>query len=206
MAFGNGYNQNTYMGCIPGNNFCAGFALAAVINEEEVVEEAQVYSPLNIYGALQKHQIGVITGLQNKNDYYNFLFENLTNGTAMTLPSSICNFCYESYGYTTFVSYLKTLKNVFLSIFDSELGLIANKREYNTNVDLINNLNSLSCYTYHLLLIDYRHWVALKKNDSSYLLYDPGTGNEASVDTQYLHGKNISIIISFTNFYEPVEP
>lgn len=195
MAFGNGYNQNTYMGCIPGNNFCAGFALAAVIND---VLKAN-YSPLYIYEELQKHQIGEIKRLPNKNDYYNFLFENLTNGTAMTLPSSICNFCYESYEYTTFVSYLKTLKNVFLSIFDSELGLIANKREYNTNVDLINNLNSLSCYTYHLLLIDYRHWVALKKNGLSFLLYDPGTGNETSVDTQDLHGVNISIIISFTN-------
>lgn len=205
MAFGNGYNQNTYMGCIPGNNFCAGFALAAVINEE-VVEEAQVYSPLNIYGALQKHQIDVIKQLPNKNDYYNFLCANLTNGTAMTLPSSICNFCYESYGYTTFVSYLKSLSSVFDSIFESELGLIANKREYNTNVDLINNLNSINPYTYHLLLINYCHWVALKKIGSSYLLYDPGTGKEASVDIQYLHRQNISIIISFTNFYEPVEP
>lgn len=183
MPFGNGNNQNNtqYTWNFP-NNFCGGFAVHAVLEDKQVNNGKY---PLDIYREIQKGQ--EIDYKKSPNSAA-MLLETLPsgNGTAMSLPSSMCNVLTQ-HGLSVFVGYTNAFStNPFFSgMLNEEVLIIRNIEDCTLPIQLTGFalleelLNRIRAYSYHIILANAgTHWVAIKMASSNqYELYNPADDN-----------------------------
>lgn len=179
MPFGNGNNQNNtqYTWDSP-NNFCGGFAVHAVLEDKQAHEGKY---PLDIYREIQDVQ--KIDFATSPNSAAMLLVTLPSgNGTAMSLPSSMCNVLTQ-HGLSVFVGYTQSFQNnkSFQGMFDEEVKKIRNNGGCTLPISqtgftsLRELLDAIRTYTYHIVLANGgTHWVAIKKTPpNQYELYNP---------------------------------
>lgn len=173
MAFGNGNDQNnsSYTWTYP-NNFCGGFAVHAVLEDKGLINGK---NPLDIYREIQGTQQIDLDSPKSAE----MLLATLPsgNGTAMSLPSSMCQVL-RNYGIPTVVSYTNAFYEnpVFGKMVVEEIPKIDQPNEYDSLESL---LTAIQYYTYHIVLANNgMHWVAIKRiSNTSFELYNPGDGS-----------------------------
>lgn len=176
--FGNRKSQNNPQDCswIGSNNFCGGFAANAILADMRATQE----TPMETYCRIQEKQIASFD-FKLQPITTNFIFRTITNGTLMSLPSSICAVlalhgsmavCHTSF-FTSSPLY---------SLWGEESNKLSgiatiDKGNYD-GMDVM--LQDYSNYKYFLVLVNDRHWVAVKKEEDKYVCYDPGNGSVSS--------------------------
>lgn len=182
MAFGKNLNQNDENPSV--NNYCGGYAMAAILNDRDDTDQ---WSPKAVYDSLLRQQTEVDEPLQN------MLQTKKLNGTDIVLPSSLVLFAYAN-GFAVELLYAKSLP------FPSVIIQAEKQRcPEGTVKELGNKEDVMRCFSdesvrYGLVLVsNHNHWVAVKRksDNTRFSVYNPATGvcnkvNDGSELVEYL--------------------
>lgn len=171
MCFGNGENQKKYDP--EHNNYCGGFALDAVLTDLGV---SKVAAPKETYGEIQCVQR---VKLKSGTTSAYFIENNLLNGTAMSLPSSIALTAQKKILKVTVYIDEKKLKDELGS--GSEKLIAEEEAKLDAMVtdtpNLIDNVCKSGASHFIVLVDGAHHWVAVKKESTGcYNCYNPSKG------------------------------
>ncbi len=178
------YNLNQNNANPNQNNYCGGYALAAVLNAVNNLQ-LNMPNPQNIYAAIQVNQAGLVgpnsQGLINGTQ---------AGGTDICLPSSIAMTA-RQYRLTPTVLYGNPPFPA--PVIQEELNRLQmqNIAVQQNNVALAQLLLART-ENYFIVLVDNgQHWVAVEKLNNNFTVYDPGTG----VITPNLQGLTYSSLV-----------
>ncbi len=188
MSFGNGKSQSNPADCqFAGvNNFCGGFAADAILSDIA----PNTGNPMGTYQRIQAFQQEHILESDSSPYSRTFIFDKLTSGTAMSLPSAICHvlsnsgqsqiqpygvFCTESFFKSGFFPVLKeevvriqTLLKGWVLPSETSCFTDINALFRSIETGLSDKIS------YLLVLVKSSHWVAVKGLNSKFVCYDPG--------------------------------
>lgn len=188
MCFGNKLNQNRPEHCITPfptpNNFCGGFALNAVL-----VDLGSGTRPIEVYMRIQDYQNKEIIKPYPESKASIYLLGNKLSGTLMSLPSGICA-AFKDYvtDRTVTVCYGSNFESGPLkNLISEEISRITDKRLGMKTQALDDSLDDLypeTTWKYILVLVNNKHWIAVKhvKKDK-FVCYDPDGGKDSDGST-----------------------
>lgn len=182
--FGNGKSQNNPQDCswIGSNNFCGGFAANAILADMGATQE----TPMETYCRIQEKQIASFN-FESQHITTNFIFRTITNGTLMSLPSSICAVL-ALHGSMAVCHTSFFAKSPLYSLWGEESHKLSGIATINeviyAEMDVM--LQDYFNYKYFLVLVNDCHWVAVKKEGNQYVCYDPGNGSVSSPKSKAL--------------------
>ena len=188
MCFGNKLNQNRPEQCITPfptpNNFCGGFALNAVL-----VDLGSGTRPIEVYMRIQDYQNKEIIEKNPNSSASIYLLGNKLSGTLMSLPSGICA-AFKDYvtDRTVTVCYNSNFERGLLkNLIPEEIRRITDKRLGMKTQALDDSLDDLypeTTWKYILVLVNNKHWIAVKhvKKDK-FVCYDPDGGKDSDGST-----------------------
>lgn len=188
MCFGNKLNQNRPEHCITPfptpNNFCGGFALNAVL-----VDLGSGTCPIEVYMRIQDYQNKEIIKPYPNSSASIYLLGNKSSGTLMSLPSGICA-AFKDYvtDRTVTVCYNSNFERGLLkNLISEEISRITDKRLGMKTQALDDSLDDLypeTTWEYILVLVNNKHWIAVKhvKKDK-FVCYDPDGGKDSDGST-----------------------
>ncbi|MDR2009317.1 MAG: hypothetical protein LBQ22_02405 [Bacteroidales bacterium] len=163
------YNFNQNNANPKSNNFCGGYALAAIFNTIHNMQ-LNMPNPQNVYNNIQNNQVGV--GINSQN-----LIQNTQiNNTDISLPSSIAIAALQNnlipiviHGNTPFLQ--AVILEEINRIQAQAINIVQNNMNLN-QVLLAQNEN------YFIVLVNMgQHWIAIEKlKNNIFNIYDPGTG------------------------------
>lgn len=187
MCFGNGLLQTNKTP--QNNNYCGGFAVAAVLNDTSSV----IIDPKMIYDDIQKVQNQSLEGSSMSSE---FIDNNKIGGTSITLPSSIANYLKDKCR-DVMVYYTPDVIELFTTqFFNEELEKLKN---IGIQVNMIDKADEyvrlLTDSSYHIILVNGIHWMAIKIKDNNYEYYDPAIGASPKTDGISNVFKNIEELI-----------
>lgn len=167
MCFGNGKKQGD---CFPKhNNYCGGFALNAVLRDLDISKE----KPIDTYGEIRTVQANKMVNPSNSAIYVRESEQK--SKTAMLLPSSIALYA-KTKKLDAMVLYNPSIKDTFEGILKEEEGKLDSMAE-KVAEDFWTKIDS-SKFTYFIVLVNNRHWVAVKRMDGNdFICYNPGDGS-----------------------------
>ena len=183
MCFGNKLNQNRPEHCITPfptpNNFCGGFALNAVL-----VDLGSGTCPIEVYMRIQDYQNKEIIEKNPESAASKYLLGNKSSGTLMSLPSGICA-AFKDYvtDRTVTVCYGSNFESGPLkNLISEEISRITDKR-LDMKTQVLDDLSETT-WKYILVLVDNKHWIAVKhvKKDE-FVCYDPDGGKDSDGST-----------------------
>lgn len=192
MCFGNKLNQNRPKHCITPfptpNNFCGGFALNAVL-----VDLGSGTCPIEVYMRIQDYQNKEIIEPYPESEASKYLQDNKSSGTLMSLPSGICA-AFKDYvtDRTVTVCYSSNFKRgPFENLISEEISRITDKR-LGMKTQALDGLYLETTRKYILVLVDNKHWIAVKhvKKDK-FVCYDPDGGKDSDGSTMGEAIKNL---------------
>jgi hypothetical protein len=167
-------NQNNAANFQPQpNNYCGGFALAAIINSFNNGEAQNQPEPLTVYNQIQAQQVGIGANSQV------LVNDMVQNGTNISLPSSIAICAQVNYPLNPTVIYGN---HPFPNVIQEEVarlnaaGIQNDQHDGNLQV-LLNQQNK-----YMVLVDNGRHWVAVENNKENWSMYDPANGQPVNVN------------------------
>lgn len=158
------------------NNYCGGFALDAILFNLNV----HAPQPIITYNGIQACQIGLGPNSQA------LVNASILGGTRISLPSSIAIFASQimrTVGVFVNTQLVNTVVG-FANVLPEERMRIQNNILYEDfhgyNPTLQNVLEDPNIdYTFFVVLVgDGGHWVAVKKEEGRYCMYDPADGSE----------------------------
>lgn len=188
MCFGNKLNQNRPEHCITPfptpNNFCGGFALNAVL-----VDLGSGTLPIEVYMRIQDYQNKEIIKPYPNSSASIYLLSNKSSGTLMSLPSGICA-AFKDYvtDRTVTACYNSNFeRGPFENLISEEISRITDKRLGMKTQALDDSLDDLypeTTWKYILVLVNNKHWIAVKhvKKDK-FVCYDPDGGKDSDGST-----------------------
>ena len=140
-----------------------------------LVELGQPDDPIAVYQAIQKNQnTDVLSGCKTYDFLHNPAY--IQNGTLMSLPSGICA-AFKNYVTDRIVTVCYNSNfagGPFKDFIDEEINrIVASGMTVNSDSDF-----PKTDWTYVLILVHWRHWIAVKKEKDSFTCYDPATGKE----------------------------
>ena len=196
MCFGNKLSQKRPEHCITPfptpNNFCGGFALNAVL-----VDLGSGTRPIEVYMRIQDYQNKEIIKPYPNSSASIYLLGNKLSGTLMSLPSGICA-AFKDYvtDRTVTVCYSSNFKSDFFKdLIPEEIKRITDKRLGMKTQALDDSLDDLypeTTWEYILVLVNNKHWIAVKhvKKDE-FVCYDPDGGKDSDGSTMGEAIKNL---------------
>lgn len=175
MCFGKKLSQDEPGDCMSPfptpNNFCGGFALNAVL-----VDLGRGTCPIEVYIRIQDYQNTEIIKKNPKSAASIYLQNNESSGTRMSLPSGICA-AFKNYvtDRTVTVCYSSNFaEGPFKNLIGEEISRITG--EVGMEIQVLDGLYPETIRKYVLVLVDNKHWIAVKKEKDSFTCYDPATG------------------------------
>ena len=165
------------------NNYCGGFALDAILYDLN----GHNPQPIETYNGIQASQNGLAANSQaliNKP-------ELIAGDTYISLPSSIAIYASQSNMHVNVCVFVNNvLVNAipdFGDVLPEEKIRIQNNNilytEFNGSHTLQDVLDQNELYSYYIVLVNEGgHWVAVKKENGRYCMYDPADGSETSFD------------------------
>ena len=174
MCFGNRLLQTNETP--KNNNYCGGFAVAAVLNDNS----GMIRNPKIIYDQIQDVQNQSLEGSSVSSK---FIEGNIIEGTSITLPSSIVKYLKDKCR-DVMVYYTPDVIELFTTqFFNEELEKLKN---IGIQVNMIDKADEyvrlLTDSSYHIILVNGIHWMAIKIKDNNYEYYDPAIGASPKTD------------------------
>ena len=169
MCFGNRLLQTNETP--KNNNYCGGFAVAAVLNDNS----GMIRNPKIIYDQIQDVQNQSLEGSSVSSK---FIEGNIIEGTSITLPSSIVKYL-KNEDRNVMVYYTLDIIELFTTrFFEEELEKLKNIGIQVNMIDKVDEyVRLLTDSSYHIILVNGIHWMAIKiKDDKNYEYYDPAIG------------------------------
>lgn len=169
MCFGKNLCQKSYEP--KDNNYCGGFALNAVL-----VDMGRGTCPIEVYMRIQDYQDKEIIKKNPDSVASKYLLHNKLSDTLMSLPSGICA-AFKDYvtDRTVTVCYSSNFaEGPFKNLIGEEISRITG--EVGMEIQVLDGLYPETIRKYVLVLVDNKHWIAVKKEKDSFTCYDPATG------------------------------
>lgn len=231
MSFGNGKSQSEPADCqfVDLNNFCGGFAANAILSDLSPNTE----NPMETYQRIQFFQKMYIISAKI-NESKDFIINGLTSGTAMSLPSGICDALLnfkgknhveiESLGIFCTTSFVTKEDPAFDKLLPNEIAVLKDRiKEQQITIQTsgdyypdINALfNAMIGFAYLLVLVYDEHWVAVKKCENGFECYDPAEGKLSNVkdtiigamaEMEYSEENISGLVIAVTSIKNPPQP
>lgn len=167
MAFGNNFKQSDDEPSV--NNYCVGYAMAAILNDRHDCEQSHSKT---VYDSLLEWQQTVVPPLQK------LIHSGKCNQKDIILPSSLVLFACDR-GFIVKLLYSKDL-NFSQEIIQAEKQRCTEGRvqELDSKVAVLRCFSDGSVKYYLVLVNNHNHWIAVKrkKDNIRFSVYNPATG------------------------------
>lgn len=182
------YNHYQGENKISQNNFCAGYALDAILYNMGLISAPD---PLNRYNNIQNIQNTIVEDEES----LTILNNNTLNDTRFSFPSAIVGYIQQTYKNRPIVNMERSRLPYSNSIVDAEMKRMGSMgiTVGNSSMEILND----QTHSHHMLLVNNgTHWISVVNENGTLYMYDPGNPNFRKVTLAELDAVYSGIIIT----------